>query len=42
MQVQGKVEICGVNTAQLKVLSQKEMKELLLRARGGDKAAGRP
>ena len=39
MQVQGKVEICGVNTAQLKVLSQKEMKELLLRARGGDKAA---
>ena len=37
--MQGKVEICGVNTAQLKVLSQKEMKELLLRARGGDKAA---
>ena len=35
----GKVEICGVNTARLKVLSQKEMESLLLKARNGDEAA---
>ena len=35
----GKVEICGVNTARLKVLSQKEMDELLLKAKDGDKQA---
>ena len=35
----GKVEICGVNTAKLKVLSQKEMDALLLRAKDGDAQA---
>ena len=35
----GKVEICGVNTARLTVLSQKEMDELLRRAREGDESA---
>lgn len=34
-----KVEICGVNTARLKVLSQTEMDALLLRAKAGDAAA---
>ena len=37
--MQGKVELCGVNTAQLKVLSQVEMDTLLRRAREGDTAA---
>ena len=37
--MQGKVEICGVNTAKLKVLSQTEMDALLLRSRAGDKQA---
>ena len=37
--MQGKVEICGVNTARLKVLSQTEMDMLLKRAKEGDKAA---
>ena len=37
--MQGKVEICGVNTARLKVLSQVEMDTLLRRAKEGDKAA---
>ena len=37
--MQGKVEICGVNTARLKVLSQKEMDELLPRAKNGDASA---
>ena len=37
--MQGKVEICGVNTSKLKVLSQKEMEQLLRRSRGGDEAA---
>jgi len=37
--MQGKVEICGVNTARLSVLSQLEMDTLLRRAREGDKAA---
>ena len=37
--MQGKVEICGVNTARLKVLSQVEMDTLLRRAREGDNAA---
>ena len=35
----GKVEICGVNTARLKVLSQKEMDALLRRSKNGDKEA---
>lgn len=37
--MQGKVEICGVNTARLDVLSQGEMDSLLRRVRTGDKAA---
>ena len=37
--MQGKVEICGVNTARLKVLGQKEMDALLLRAKAGDEQA---
>lgn len=35
----GKVEICGINTAELKTLSQEEKKELLIKAKNGDKAA---
>lgn len=34
-----KVEICGVNTASLKVLTDEEKRALLLRAHAGDKAA---
>ena len=34
--MQGKVEICGVNTARLQVLSQVEMDTLLRRAKEGD------
>ena len=37
--MQGKVEICGVNTARLKVLSQVEMDALLHRAKEGDQRA---
>ena len=37
--MQGKVEICGVNTARLKVLSQEQMDALLLRAKNGDEQA---
>ena len=37
--MQGKVEICGVNTARLKVLSQQQIDALLLRAKNGDKMA---
>ena len=37
--MQGKVEICGVNTARLRVLSQVEMDTLLLQAQQGDTAA---
>jgi len=37
--MQGKVEICGVNTARLKVLSQVEMDTLLRRAKEGDETA---
>ena len=37
--MQGKVEICGVNTASLKVLSQTQMDGLLLRAKQGDDTA---
>lgn len=35
----GKVEICGVNTSELKVLSSSEKEELLIKAKGGDKNA---
>ena len=34
-----KVEICGVNTAKLSVLKEKEKKELLLKIRSGDNEA---
>ncbi|MBO5295609.1 MAG: RNA polymerase sporulation sigma factor SigG [Clostridia bacterium] len=34
-----KVEICGVNTSKLKVLTDEEKHDLLLRARAGDEAA---
>ena len=34
-----KVEICGVNTSKLKVLKNAETKELLIKAKGGDKSA---
>ena len=37
--MQGKVEICGVNTSKLKVLSQKEMDQLLRRSKQGDEGA---
>ncbi len=39
MGMQGKVEICGVNTSKLKVLKSEEAMELLKRARGGDMEA---
>ena len=34
-----KVEICGVNTSKLKILSDEEKRELLVRAHNGDEAA---
>ena len=37
--MQGKVEICGVNTTELKVLSHKQMDELLRQAHQGDSHA---
>ena len=37
--MQGKVEICGVNTAKLKTLGSQEMRELLIRSRAGDREA---
>ena len=37
--MQGKVEICGVNTSRLKVLSQSEMDSLLKKAKTGDESA---
>ena len=37
--MQGKVEICGVNTAGLKLLSHREMDELLRRSHQGDREA---
>ena len=37
--MQGKVEICGVNTARLKTLTQAEMDTLLRLAKAGDKKA---
>ena len=37
--MQGKVEICGVNTATLPVLKAAEMRVLLEKARAGDKGA---
>lgn len=37
--MQGKVEICGVNTSKLKVLKNEEMEQLLLRSKEGDEQA---
>ena len=37
--MQGKVEICGVNTSRLKVLSQSEMDSLLHKSKNGDEQA---
>ncbi len=37
--MQGKVEICGVNTAKLKVLKNEEIMDLLEKSRNGDKKA---
>lgn len=37
--MQGKVEICGVNTAKLKTLKQAQMEELLKKAQAGDREA---
>lgn len=37
--MQGKVEICGVNTARLKTLSPVQMDELLIKAKNGDESA---
>ena len=37
--MQGKVEICGVNTAKLKVLSPSQMDALLIKAKEGDEDA---
>mgnify|MGYP003623380340 CR=1 FL=1 len=37
--MQGKVEICGVNTSKLKVLKSAEMKELIIKSQQGDTAA---
>ncbi|MBE6955624.1 MAG: RNA polymerase sporulation sigma factor SigG [Ruminococcaceae bacterium] len=37
--MQGKVEICGVNTSKLKVLSSEEMTELIRRTKQGDRKA---
>lgn len=37
--MQGKVEICGVNTSELKVLKNQEMVELLRRVKQGDQQA---
>ena len=39
MQYYNKVEICGINTAKLKVLTEKENQELLKKAKAGDKTA---
>ncbi len=39
MAIQGKVEICGVNTAKLKVLKNEETMELLRRSKQGDSQA---
>ena len=37
--MQGKVEICGVNTARLKTLTPAQMDELLQKANFGDESA---
>lgn len=37
--INNKVEICGVNTSKLPVLTNEEMRELILKMRNGDKSA---
>ena len=37
--MQWKVEICGINTARLKILKSEETRELLVKSRNGDSAA---
>ena len=37
--MQGKVDICGISTSQLRVLSQEETDSLLRRSRQGDEGA---
>ena len=37
--MQGKVEICGVNTARLKTLTAQQMEDLLQKASTGDDTA---
>ena len=37
--MQGKVEICGVNTARLKTLTPDQMDDLLIKAKNGDENA---
>ena len=39
--MQGKVEICGVNTARLKTLTSAQMDDLLIRTKAGDEQARR-
>ena len=39
--MQGKVDICGVNTARLQVLSQSQMNDLLPKAKKGDSTSRR-
>lgn len=39
LMIVNKVEICGVNTAKLPVLKQKEMRELLIKMKAGDNEA---
>ena len=37
--MQGKVDICGISTSTLRVLSQQETRELLIQSRAGDENA---
>ena len=37
--MQGKVELCGVNTSRLPLLKNAQMRELIAKARNGDTAA---
>ncbi len=39
MNYYNKVEICGIDTSKLKTLSEKEITELMIKAKGGDKRA---
>ncbi len=39
MNYYNKVEICGIDTSKLKTLSEKEIKELMVKAKNGDKRA---